>query len=511
MFTHRRSNLTLAAVSVLSVAGTLSLEAGIRRAADPIEGQYIVVLRDGVVKGAQGALADRRPTLPEVASQMAADHSGSTGRQFGHALTGFTLRADRADVEQLARDARVAYVVEDGWVQASGEQAAPSWGLDRIDQRPAALDGAYTFHSDGNLVDVYVIDSGIRSSHYEFEGRVDLAASFTTVDDGNGTEDCYGHGTHVAGIIASATYGVAKQATLHPVRVLDCTGRGASSEVIAGIDWVTSRYATTTTTSGGGKGGKRQTTATAASATGPAVVNMSLATYWNQAIDDAVAKSVAAGITYVVAAGNGGIDACEFSPARGPAAITVGATDNLDARASFSNFGSCVDLFAPGNAIVSTYARSDSDVLAMSGSSMAAPHVTGTAALLLAVNPALTPADVRTLLGAAATNGTLTNLGTGSPNKLVYAPFTGDGVDMPAYADFTSSCASGTCKFNAGPSVDDRGILAYAWEFVGKTASGEVVSAKLGRNAPSEVVVTLTVTDSVGQVTTLARSVRTGN
>jgi serine protease len=517
---HRSHRIpTLAAAMILSIAGSSQLVGGVLPAADPIEDQYIVVLRGGAVKAAGAGFDDSRPTVGELTRELAREHRGRSGREFSHALAGFALRAERAEAERLAADPRVAYVAQDSWVYAAGQQAAPSWGLDRVDQRPKALDGSYSFYSDGQLVDVYVIDSGIRSTHFDFEGRVDLGASFSTIDDGLGTEDCLGHGTHVAGIIAGATYGVAKQATLHPVRVLDCGGRGAASDIIAGIDWITARYATTTTDGGtggggGGKGGgKKQTREASAMATGaPAVVNMSLATYWVQAIDDAVAKSVAAGVTYVVAAGNSGIDACEFSPARGPAAITVGATDANDARVATSNFGGCVDLFAPGASIVSTYIRSDSDAVAMSGTSMAAPHVTGAVALLLAVNPALTPAEVRVLLDAATTGGVLTNLGAGSPNRLLFAPFTGDGVDMAPVADFTSSCASGTCKFNAGPSVDDRGILAYSWDFGGlKTASGEAVSVKLGRQAPSQIVVALEITDTVGQVTRLERTVATGN
>jgi serine protease len=331
---------TFAAALTLLAGGVVALEAAvIQRAADPIEDQYIVVLRESAVKGPGAAFADARPTVPEIAREMAREHRGRSGREFTHALAGFALRTDRAEAERLAADPRVAYVAQDSWVYAADQQAAPSWGLDRVDQRPTALDGIYNFYSDGQMVDVYVVDSGIRSTHNDFGGRVDLGASFSTIDDGLGTEDCLGHGTHVAGIIAGATYGVAKQATLHPVRVLDCNGRGASSDIIAGrLDHRALRHDDDDDRWRWRRQGRRQDRqgerhATSVGHRRAAVVNMSLATYWIQAIDDAVANSVAAGVTYVVSAGNGSIDACEFSPARGPAAITVGATNKPATRA----------------------------------------------------------------------------------------------------------------------------------------------------------------------------------
>ena len=511
MFRIHRQSLPIALAAALSIPAA-SAEAQIRPAEHPVVDQFIVVLRDGVVRGAGASISDPRPSVAEAAREMASERGGRSDRQYGHALVGFTFRGERGAAEALAADPRVAYVAEDGWVEVSGQSSPPSWGLDRIDQRSATLDAYYEYYADGSVVDVYLVDTGIRSTHVDFEGRVDLGASFTAIDDGYGTEDCNGHGTHVAGIVGGATYGVAKGVTLHPVRVLDCTGRGLISEIVAGLDWITSRYSTTTTTSGGkGGGGKKQTsTAVAASAGGGAVVNMSLATTWTQVLDDAVARSIAAGIVYVVAAGNGTEDACYVSPARVPTAITVGANGADDAPVASSNFGTCLDLYAPGSAVVSSFARSDTDSLAMTGTSMAAPHVAGTAALLLSINPTLTPADVATLVRAAATTGQLTGLAAGSPDRLLYAPFTGYGVDMAPVADFTASCSSGTCKFNAGPSVDDRGILAYDWNFGnGKTGTGEAVSVKYGRNAPAYVTVTLTVTDTVGQITTVTKSVRT--
>jgi subtilisin family serine protease len=511
---HRTLPIALAMAISLPLAAAA---APIRKAAQPVDGQFIVVLRDGVVKAAGGGFADPRPSLPEAADEMAREHRGRSGRSYGHALIGFTFEGDREGAEALAADPRVAYVAEDGWVELAGQATPPSWGLDRVDQRPAALDAYYEYYADGAGVDVYVVDTGIRSTHSDFGGRIDLGGSFTALDDGYGTEDCNGHGTHVAGIVGGATFGVAKGVTLHAVRVLDCTGRGLISNIVAGLDWITARHSTTTTTdggtSGGGgkKGGGKRTTSATTAASGPrAVVNMSLATTWTSTLDDAVANSIAAGIVYAIAAGNGSEDACYVSPARVPAAITVGSVANTDTPAASSNFGPCLDLYAPGVSIVSSFLRSDSDAVAMSGTSMAAPHVAGAAALLLSVNETLTPAEVATLIEAAATTGSLSSLAGGSPDRLLFAPFTGYGVDMAPVAEFTAACSGGNCKLSGAPSADDRGILGYDWELGnGKTATGEAVSVKYGRNAPDYVTVTLTVTDTTGQTTSVVKSVRT--
>lgn len=472
--------------------------AQVQRAADPIEGQYIVVLRDGAVRPGDADLHDSRPTLEDLGRGLAGQHGGLVGRQYRAALDGFAIGATEAAAQKWAADPRVAYVAEDGWVEVASEETSASWGLDRIDQRSAALDSLYSYYADGTGIDLYLVDTGIRSTHLDFGGRVDLGASFSTVADGLGTEDCNGHGTHVAGIAGGATFGVAKGVTLHPVRVLDCYGRGPVSDIVAGIDWITARYP---------KPRKGQPVLPKR-----AVVNMSLATNWTQVLDDAVSRSIAAGVAYVVAAGNDGSDSCIYSPARVPGAITVGATTATNTRAPYSNFGGCVDLFAPGDFILSDSIADDSATMVMAGSSMAAPHVAGTVALLLSVNPALSPADVSTLLRSAATADAIAEVGTGSPNRLLYAPFTGDGVDMPPVALFTASCSSGTCTLDAAPSADDRGIVSYSWDFGnGRGASGERVSAKYGRNGPVQALVTLDATDSAGQVTTFQATILTGN
>lgn len=521
MYRKPLASLLFAFLSMIAVPDVQA--ASIVKSSRPAENRYIVVLRDGAVRQGAAGLRDARPSLDELSTELAGRGRGRVRRQFGAALKGFAFEGDRQAAEALANDPRVAYVEEDGWVEVSGQASPPSWGLDRVDQRSAGLDAYYDFHADGAVVDVYVVDTGIRSTHVDFEGRVDLGVSYSAIDDGLGTEDCHGHGTHVAGIIGGASYGVAKAVTLHPVRVLDCEGRGLHSDLVAGVDWITSLYAEASSDGsggggkggggGGGKGGKnaRQSGSTSTSSVGaPAVVNMSLATTRVSALADAIENSMALGIVYVAAAGNDGADACSFAPAYIPGVITVGASDASDSVAAYSNRGSCVDLFAPGSSIVSSFLRSDTDALAMSGTSMAAPHVAGAAALLLSVNPALTPAEVATLVNAAATQGRLANAGTGSPDRLLFAPFTGWDLDMAPVATFAAACVGGTCSFDAAGSADDRGILGHDWDLGnGRTASGETVSVRYGKNGPTEVTVTLTLTDTSGQTSTVSRTLTT--
>jgi serine protease len=489
--------LTATLVAACPLAVATPGGAAVVESADPVDGQYIVVVKPDAVRARGAAAADLRPSLPELADEMASRHRGELGHRYGAALAGFVFRGGSDAAEELAADPRVVYVAEDSWVRVTAEQVAPaSWGLDRADQRDAALDARYAYYADGAGIDVYLVDSGLRASHADFGGRI--GAGFTALQDGNGTDDCLGHGTHVAGIVGGATYGVAKAVTLHPVRVIDCAGYGRSSDIVAGIDWITARYPTPTK-----KGAVKPPTR--------AVANLSFATTWQQVIDDAVANSVKAGVTYVVAAGNGGSDSCIVSPARVASAITVGASDRNDARAAFSNLGSCVDLFAPGEAIVSSFAATDTDALAMSGTSMAAPHVAGTAALLLSVNPNLSPAQVALLLESNASAGALANPGTGSPNLLLYSPFTGAGIDSQPAAEFTASCVTGTCSFDARVSADDRGIASWFWSFGnGKTGSGQTISHRYARTTKSATV-TLTVTDTIGQTASYQLTVATGN
>lgn len=359
----------------------------------PIPGRYIVVFKD---------------IVPEPAREAAALVGSFGGRMhftYARVMKGFAATLPDAAVQALRNNPLVESIEQDQTVTLSTiqQENQATWGLDRVDQVDLPLDTVYHYGATGAGVTAFIIDTGIRADHAEFTGR--LLPGYTSISDGNGTNDCNGHGTHVAGTTGGTTWGIAKQVKLVPVRVLDCNGSGTYSGVIAGVDWV------------------------AASTQRPAVANMSLGGSLSSSLNTAVAGAVSKGVTMVVAAGNSSADACKYSPSSEPSAITVGATTSSDARASYSNYGTCLDLFAPGSSITSAWNTSSTATNTLSGTSMATPHVTGAAALVLESNPAASPAAVATFLASHATTNHVTSAGSGSPNLLLYSLGTGTATE----------------------------------------------------------------------------------
>ncbi|HGW3983692.1 TPA: S8 family peptidase [Acinetobacter baumannii] len=351
-----------------------------------IKNQYIVILNK-----------DAGPSK-DFAQNIAKQHAGKVLQSYDTVLKGFAIylpdTAGTAFIEAMKKNPQVLSVESDTIVNIDATtQSNPDWGLDRIDQKALPLNSAYSYLQTGSGTTAYIVDTGILSSHQEFSGRV--LSGYTAISDGNGTTDCNGHGTHVAGTVGGTTYGVAKNVNLVPIRILGCDGSGASSNVIAGLDWIL-------------KNGKK-----------PAVVNMSLGGATSSSLDSAVENLFNNGYVMVVAAGNSNTDACTSSPARVSKAITVAATDNTDTRASYSNYGSCVDIFAPGSQINSSWIGSNTATKILNGTSMATPHVAGVVAEMLQSTPTASPQTISTNLLNQASSNVVKNP-SGSPNRLLY-------------------------------------------------------------------------------------------
>ncbi|SDZ13777.1 Serine protease, subtilisin family [Saccharopolyspora shandongensis] len=374
------------AAALATAPATAAPTGKILPAAEPVTGSYIVVLKD---------LNATAASTTSTTARLVAQYGGTTTATYTSTIRGFAAKLDEAAAKRLAGDPAVAYVQQDGVARIAGTQQNPTWGLDRIDQNNLPLDRSYTYPNTGSGATAYILDTGVDKRHPDLEGRVSDGRDF--IDNDGDASDCQGHGTHVAGTVGSKTYGVAKQVKLVSVRVLNCQGSGQYSQIISGIDWV------------------------ARNATKPAVANMSLGGGADTATDNAVRRAIQSGVTFAVASGNSNTDACSSTPARVPEAITVNATDRQDSRSSFSNYGRCTDIFAPGTDITSTLNGGGSG--GKSGTSMATPHVAGAVALYLTANPSATPAQVRDALVNNGIQNAVRNPGSGSTNRLLNVGF----------------------------------------------------------------------------------------
>ncbi len=458
-----------------------------------IEGQYIVALEGGtsLAAGAEAQVAAQ-------AEELVDRYGGSTDAVFSAALRGFAAEMTAEQAKRLAADPEVRYVQQSLTVKAAGLNAGPldggtqpnppSYGLDRID---GELDEAYDYPGTGSGVTAYVLDSGIRLTHETFEGRASYGYDF--VDEDPEAQDCHGHGTHVAGTIGGEEYGVAKDVELVALRVLGCDGTAPDRDAIEALDWV------------------------AQNADGPSVGNMSLtsggANAEPQALREATRGAIQAGTQFAIAAGNAGRDACGISPGDTPEAVTLGATTRSDGRAGYSNYGSCLDLFAPGSNITSASHTSDTGTATMSGTSMASPHAAGAIALYLEGHPDASPQESRDALVEAAQSGVVGDPGSGSPNLLLNVSELGAPSEPgKPVAEFSADCSATepTCSFDASASTDDTGIASYAWTFGdGQTGGGATPTHTYA--GPGSYEVTLTVTDDDGKTDTATRNVTAGD
>jgi subtilisin family serine protease len=390
---------------------------------------------------------------------------------------GAVARMSERAASALARNPRVARVEADQVVHAAETQSSPPWGLDRIDQRSLPLSETFSWTANGAGVTAYVVDTGIRADHVDFQDRVEVG--HTVIADGRGTGDCNGHGTHVAGTLGGVNYGVAKAVRLVPVRVLDCTGSGTVSGIVQALDWVIGQHEAGT----------------------PAVANLSLGSGASLSLDAAVQATIDDGVAVVVAAGNANADACTVSPARVADAVTAGATDQADARASFSNYGTCVDLFGPGVGIASAWYTSTTAQQSLSGTSMATPHVTGAVAALLELEPTLSPAAVAARLVDTGTAGVVTGAGAGSPNRLLWGPLTATAPSAPAAVTATAGDGSAQVSWTAAAAYGSpvTGYTVTSSDGQTSTVSGDSTTTSVsGLTNGTAYTFTVTATNAIG-------------
>jgi subtilisin family serine protease len=416
-----------------------------------LDGAYIVVFKDNV--------SDVQMSIDDVGNT----HGFVAKHRYTAALKGFSGNLTDEQVEVLQNDPRVAYIEQDQVVHIATTQTGATWGIDRIDQLDLPLSTTYEYNYTGAGVDVYVIDTGIRFTHNDFGGR---AISGVDEIDGGTADDANGHGTHVSGTIGGATYGVAKGVTLYAVRVLDASGSGTTSGVIAGIDWVTANH----------------------SSSRPSVANMSLGGSASTSLDTAVQNSIASGVTYCVASGNYSANASNYSPARVATALTVAATTSSDAWASYSNYGSVVDILAPGSSVKSDYYTSNTATATMSGTSMASPHATGVCALYLEANPSATPAQVCAAVVAASTASTITSVPSGTVNKFLYSLIGGGSTPTVPAAPTLSSPTNGATNVSVPPTLSwsaSSGATSYAVQVATSSSFTTIVYSASGLTTTS--------------------------
>ncbi|MFF2128951.1 S8 family peptidase [Streptomyces olivochromogenes] len=390
--------IRIAAITTVATAALVGGFTALPAQAAPAEGRVLAAGSPTAVKDSYIVTLKKGAGLKAASSEgkgLISAYGGTVKKTFGAALNGYTATLSASEARRLAADPAVATVEQNQTVHLTDTtQSSAPWGLDRVDQTSLPLSGTYTYpDTAGSGVTAYVIDTGVRITHSQISGRASYG--YDAVDGDSTAQDGNGHGTHVATTIAGSTYGIAKKAKIVAVRVLDNAGSGTTAGVIAGIDWVTTNHS------------------------GPSVANMSLGGGASTSLDTAVSNSIASGVTYAIAAGNSSANASSYSPARVAAAITVGATTSTDAKASYSNYGSVLDVFAPGSSITAGWNTSDTATNTISGTSMATPHVAGAAAVYLAGHTSATPAQVATALVNGATTGKVTSPGSGSPNRLL--------------------------------------------------------------------------------------------